>query len=132
MKNIFNYVCVTLAISLAFSCTDLEIEPTDSLITAGFAGVADVESEVANLQNTIANGNLATQDGLFALNEVSTDEYFVPTRGSDWGDNGRWLALHRQTWNAELQDIVNTWRKIKHVFYILGKATAISLNISKT
>ncbi len=115
MKNILNYVCVTLCISLALSCTDLEIEPTDSLITAGFAGVADVESEVANLQNIIANNNLGSQDGLFALNEVSSDEYFVPTRGTDWGDNGRWLAMHRQTWNAELQDIVRSWQELNSV-----------------
>jgi len=24
----------------------------------------------------------------------------VPTRGSDWFDNGTWLELHRQTWSA--------------------------------
>ncbi|WP_350286341.1 RagB/SusD family nutrient uptake outer membrane protein [uncultured Croceitalea sp.] len=115
MKKLFNYVCLTLPIALTFSCTDLEIEGTDSLITDGFAGVANVQGEVSNLENIIAGGNLANQDGLYALNEVSTDEYVVATRGTDWGDNGRWLSIHRQTWNADLQDIRFCWQNLNSV-----------------
>ncbi|UJH66238.1 RagB/SusD family nutrient uptake outer membrane protein [Allomuricauda sp. SCSIO 65647] len=115
MKKITNYLGITLAIAMVFSCTDLEIEATDSLITDGFAGVANVQGEVANIQNIIAGGQLANQEGLFALNEVSTDEYIVPTRGTDWGDNGRWLSIHRQTWNAELSDIVNPWQELNSI-----------------
>ena len=104
-----------IPISMIFSCTDLEIEPTDSLITEGFAGVANAQGEVENISNIIARGNLASQDGLFALNEVSTDEYIVATRGTDWGDNGRWLAIHRQTWDPDLQDIRFSWRELNSV-----------------
>lgn len=115
MKKIISYLCLTLLLVFTFSCTDLEIEPTDSLITEGFAGVANVESEVENLSNIIARGNLASQDGLFALNEVSTDEYVVATRGTDWGDNGRWLAIHRHSWDADLQDIRFCWQELNSV-----------------
>ncbi|GAB4509494.1 MAG: RagB/SusD family nutrient uptake outer membrane protein [Allomuricauda sp.] len=115
MKKIINFFSITLSISLVFSCTDLEIEGTDSLITDGFAGVANVQGEVANIRNIVAGGQLGNQEGLFALNEVSTDEYVVPTRGTDWGDNGRWLSIHRQTWNAELSDIVVPWQQLNSV-----------------
>lgn len=115
MKKIVNYLCLTLPIVLVFSCTDLEIEATDSLISEGFAGVANVEGEVANISNIIAGGGLANQESLFALNEVTTDEYMVPTRGTDWGDNGRWLSIHKQTWNAELSDIVNPWQELNSI-----------------
>ncbi|MBD0777125.1 RagB/SusD family nutrient uptake outer membrane protein [Maribacter sp. ANRC-HE7] len=115
MKKIVNYMCLTLPIVLIFSCTDLEIEGTDSLISEGFAGVANVEGEVANISNIIAGGNLANQEGLFALNEVSSDEYMVPTRGTDWGDNGRWLSIHKQTWNEELADIVKPWQELNSI-----------------
>lgn len=98
-----------------FSCTDLEIEATDSLITDGFAGVANVQGEVTNISNIIAGGDLGNQNGLYALNEVSTDEYLVPTRGTDWGDNGRWLSIHRQTWNAELFDIIQAWQQLNSI-----------------
>ncbi|MEM9001037.1 MAG: RagB/SusD family nutrient uptake outer membrane protein [Bacteroidota bacterium] len=115
MRNIFNYLILTFFISMTFSCTDLEIEATDSLITEGFAGVANVQGEVANISNIIAGGDLANQDGLFALNEASSDEYIVPTRGTDWGDNGRWLAIHRHTWDAELQDVRRAWQRLNSI-----------------
>lgn len=115
MRKLFNYVSIVLLIPMMFSCTDLEIEATDSLISEGFAGVANIEGEVANLANIVAGGALANQESLFALNEVSTDEYLVPTRGTDWGDNGRWLSIHQQTWNAELFDVVQPWQALNSV-----------------
>lgn len=115
MKKITKYLCLALLIPVLFSCTDLEIEATDSLISDGFAGVADVQGEIANISNIISADPLGGQDNLFALNEVSSDEYIVATRGTDWGDNGRWLALHQQTWNAELQDVVQTWQLLNSI-----------------
>ena len=115
MKKITKYLYITLLIPIFFSCTDLDIEATDSLISDGFAGVANVQGEVANIANIIAGGDLGNQNGLFAMNEVSTDEYIVPTRGTDWGDNGRWLAIHQQTWNAELFDVVQPWQQLNSI-----------------
>ncbi len=116
MKKITKYVCLTLLFPVMFSCTDLEIEGTDSLLEGeGFAGVADINGEIANISNIIAGGDLGNQDGLYALNEVSSDEYVVATRGTDWGDNGRWLAIHRHTWNAELQDVVRAWQRLNSI-----------------
>ena len=115
MEKIVKYLCLTLPIILIFSCTNLEIEATDSLISDGFAGVANVQGEVANISNLIAADPLGGQDNLFALNEVSSDEYIVATRGTDWGDNGRWLAMHQHTWNAELSDVVNSWQELNKI-----------------
>jgi|AntRauTorckE5430_2_1112549.scaffolds.fasta_scaffold00039_29 hypothetical protein len=115
MKKIKKYFYLMLLLPVAFSCTDLEIEGTDSLITSGFAGVSDIQGEVANIRNTIATGDLGSQNGLYALNEVSSDEYVVATRGTDWGDNGRWLAIHRHTWDADLQDIRFSWEQLNSV-----------------
>lgn len=115
MKKITKYLSLTLLMSAVFSCTDLEIEATDSLISEGFAGVADVQGEVSNITNIIAGGVLGNQEGLYALNEVTTDEYVVATRGTDWGDNGRWLSMHRHSWNPELFDIVTAWQQLNSI-----------------
>ena len=40
--------------------------------------------------------------GYYNLSEITTDEMVVPTRGSDWFDNGRWLEIYRQTWTANV------------------------------
>ncbi len=118
MKTITKYLCLMLLSSVIFSCTDLEIEGTDSVIAeagAGFTGVEDIQGEVSNIANLIAGGNLQQVGGLYGLNEVSSDEYVVATRGTDWGDNGRWLAMHQHTWNAELSDIVATWQELNGI-----------------
>lgn len=34
------------------------------------------------------------------LNEVTTDEMIVPTRGADWGDGGHWVRLKTHSYNS--------------------------------
>jgi len=101
-----------LALSLIITSCDLEIEETDSLITEGdsdvFNGVEDTDGSVTTLFNDI-NGQLATQENLYALSEVTTDELMVPTRGTDWGDNGLWRTLHSHTWSSTHPHILNVW-----------------------
>jgi len=99
---------------LTVSCTDLEIEATDSIIAEGetvFEGVADVDASLTNLYNDIY-GQLGDQGGFFALNEVTTDETLVPTRGTDWGDNGVWRTLHAHTWSPTHQYVLNVWNNL--------------------
>ncbi len=100
---------------LFIGCTDLEIEGTDSVITDEsegiFNGVENVASSLGNLYNDTW-GQLGDQANFFALNEVSTDETLVPTRGTDWGDNGIWRTLHAHTWSPTHQYILNTWNNL--------------------
>lgn len=100
----------TLALGIN-ACTNLEIEETDSLIenqTGEFTGVADVPATLDGIYDTY-RGQIATQENLYALNEVSTDELLVPTRGTDWGDNGLWRSLHQHTWSPIHPFVRNVW-----------------------
>jgi hypothetical protein len=80
------------------SCTDLTETPHDALTPENafkteqelLAGVAAV---YAQLRATEWVGYITLQD-------LTTDVSIVPTRGSDWYDNGQWLDLHRQTYTA--------------------------------
>lgn len=36
---------------------------------------------------------------IFALSDMTTDEAIIPTRGTDWDDNGMWRVLHQHKWN---------------------------------
>ena len=38
------------------------------------------------------------------MNEVTTDECVVPTRGPDWGDGGRWVRLKKHSYKADDPD----------------------------
>ena len=61
-----------------FGKTDLEIS---SAVGAAYS----------NLSGVASNNHYLT------MNEVTTDECVVPTRGPDWGDGGRWVRLKRHT-----------------------------------
>lgn len=110
MKIIRNKLLYLSALALfSVSCTNLEIEEMDSLVTSneeGFTGVnpgPTLESAYADLR---AFGN---QSNMYALQEVTSDEMLVPTRGTDWGDNGVWRTLHQHTWDVTHVQVLGTW-----------------------
>lgn len=108
MNNLFSGLALGLLLLLpTFSCTDLEIEETDSVISAGFQGVKNADSFVQGIYNSL--DRLGDQANFFALQEVTTDEFLIPTRGTDWGDNGLWRQLHQHQWTAEHQFINTIW-----------------------
>lgn len=92
------------------SCTDLEIEETDSFITDGFQGLENPTSSLESLYGSI-RGQLSDQANTYALNEVTTDAQIIPTRGADWGDNGRWRKLHQHEWGLEDTDVITPFEQ---------------------
>lgn len=107
-----------VVLGLILSSCSLDIEETDSLLTEGasdvFNGVENPQGSVDNLYSNLrgADGQPAqmnTQEELYALSVATTDEQLVPTRGTDWGDNGVWRTLHTHDWSDTHRDIVNVW-----------------------
>lgn len=78
---------------------------TITATTDGIDGTAEVDVKL-ELLDDLASMYAQLRDqsrGLgayYVLSEVSSDEMIVPTRGTDWFDNGSWLELHRHTWTA--------------------------------
>lgn len=83
-----------LLLSPILGCTDLTEVPKSAIspdqyykneaeIVGGLAAV------YASMQQVVQNS--------YDIAEITTDEIIVPTRGSDWYDNGQWLDLHYQT-----------------------------------
>lgn len=101
-----------LALLVLMPSCDLDIEESDSFITQGesaiFNGVEDVDGYLTNIYNSIS-GQAGDQANLYALTEVTTDELVVPTRGTDWGDNGVWRTLHQHTWSSTHPQILQVW-----------------------
>ena len=86
LKQTNRYLALPLlAGAMLTSCTDLEVEPTDSLLADGFSGLTSEAStsQVTAMYNDLY-GYFGTQANLYALNEVTTDALLVPTRGADW------------------------------------------------
>ena len=98
---------------LAPACTDLTEVPQSSITpdhfytneTEAVGGLASVYAGLRNFDEEYYN-----------VSEVSTDEIIVPTRGTDWYDNGKWLDIHRQTWTANspgaLGNMNDAWNQL--------------------
>jgi hypothetical protein len=91
-------------------CTNLTEVPPDALTpTNAFHTDAEVLAGVASVYATLRS----TMDDRYNISEVTTDEIIVPTRGSDWYDNGRWLELFKHTWTSSsgstLTDMNGAW-----------------------
>src|SRR5207237_10657933 len=85
-----------LALGMA-GCTDLTETPRDALTPENaFKNDAEILAGAASVYAQLRR----TQWGYYNLSEITTDEQIVPTRGSDWFDNGRWLEIYRQTWTS--------------------------------
>ncbi|WP_366935438.1 RagB/SusD family nutrient uptake outer membrane protein [uncultured Christiangramia sp.] len=120
MKNRKYFTLIPACALLVFSaCTDLEIEETDSIIvnqTGEFTGVGDVDATLSGIYDAV-RGQLETQENLYGLNEVSSDEFLVPTRGTDWGDNGVWRTLHQHSWSPIHQFVRNVWNDQNSIIF---------------
>src|SRR5688572_32320887 len=104
-KNKVTIILLSAFFIFVGACTDLEVEEKDSVVieteTGSFSGIdpaTGLTSAYADLRND-PPGQFTVQNNVYALLEVTTDEYLVPTRGTDWGDNGVWRSLHQHTWD---------------------------------
>jgi hypothetical protein len=105
-----NAVLAALVALPPLACTDLTEVPNDALTPDNaFKSDAELIAGIASVYARLRN----PMWGYYNLSEITTDEIIVPTRGSDWFDNGRWLEIYRQTWTANsgsaLDDMNGAW-----------------------
>lgn len=86
--------------AVAPSCTDLDEElfsqvSADNFFQTEEELVSALGAAYTSLYGFAGNGTV------WGIQEVSSDEVVVPTRGPDWGDGGHWVRLHQQNWTAE-------------------------------
>jgi starch-binding outer membrane protein, SusD/RagB family len=102
------FLVAALVLPFSQSCTNLD-ENIYSVVTPDNYG--KTEEEIISLLGDAYQkfSNWASGDGTLALQEVSTDEMVVPTRGSDWDDGGNWRRLHLHTWTYEDYQTNDGW-----------------------
>ncbi len=101
-------------LGLMAGCTKLD-EKLNGSLTSDQAAAALGSGGTALLLNA-AYADLAgpffSQDQVFSLEENTSDESLVPTRGGDWDDNGVWRVLHNHTWNADHGQITSVFNNL--------------------
>src|SRR5688572_17739748 len=92
-------------------CTDLEEEVLDESLTGGATEDQITDGALAPVYAVLPNLYLHTN--YFALQEISTDEAILPYRGgTDWGDNGIYIDMHRHTYTPAHVRIRDAWNSI--------------------
>jgi hypothetical protein len=105
------------------ACTDLKEEVLDETLSAKLTDEEAANGLIAPVYALLPDLFLHTR--YFALQEISTDEAILPYRGgTDWGDNGIYLALHQHNTTSTDPNVTSTWNTL--VQSISRSITAIS------
>ena len=110
MKSI-KYTGICGILCLLAACTDLTPEVfTDVRKEDYFQTTAQFSTLIANAYSQLAGEyGYIYREGYWSMQEYTTDEVVVPTRGTDWYDAGVPIAMHTQTWETNTRDINNGW-----------------------
>jgi hypothetical protein len=101
-------------------CTKLDEKILDEASVAGLTDKQLAEGTVAPVYGVLPNLFQHTQ--YFALQEISTDEAILPYRGgTDWGDNGIYISLHKHETTSGDPNVRNTWNNI-----VLGLSRSVT------
>jgi starch-binding outer membrane protein, SusD/RagB family len=96
------------AIVAGTGCTKLNEKVLDESSATGLTPKQAAEGAIAPVYSQLPNIFLHTN--YLAIQEISTDEAILPYRGgTDWGDNGIYLALHRHASTSTDPNLRNTW-----------------------
>ncbi len=114
---------VIVTIAITNSCTKLKEEVLDESSVAGLTAKQQAEGITAPIYAKLEDVFLHTT--YFDLQEISTDEAILPFRGgTDWGDNGIYVQMHKHETISSDANIRSTWT---HILTGLSRAvTAIN------
>ncbi len=108
MKNIFKILLIGLTVF--YGCTDLEEEILDETTGEENLVYENLYALVAPTYNSFAQLYFIRQ--VFGIQEVTTDELMIPTRGTDWFDGGIWQMHYLHTWLPQHEHIVMCWNAL--------------------
>lgn len=111
IKKIFYILSLLTVITILGSCTKLNEEILDETSTTGSTDKEIAEGIIAPVYAILPGLFQHTQ--YFALQQISTDEAILPYRGgTDWGDNGIYLSLHKHETTSSDPNVRNVWNNI--------------------
>jgi hypothetical protein len=109
MKTKYNILAACAA--LLAGCVDLEPEVyTDVLKDDYYQTPEQFATLLANAYSQLAGEyGYVYREGYWSMQEYTGDAVAVPTRGTDWADNGVPLAMNQHRWEENTRDVNNGW-----------------------
>src|SRR5664279_5331133 len=120
--NRYNYLkTVTILLittsAIGIGCTKLNQNLKNTLTPTEASNAFNASLFLRNAYNDVGAPYSQIANDVSALNDCSGDEQAVPTRKTDWGDNGAWIALHQHNWPVDdgEQLHINTWNDLNKI-----------------
>ncbi|MBS1545737.1 MAG: RagB/SusD family nutrient uptake outer membrane protein [Bacteroidetes bacterium] len=110
-----NLVSLLTILLVLVSCSDLE-EKYGGNLTSDQVGTSDTKPLYDNIHRAL-QGAFQNPFEVIALSEIPTDESMIPTRASNWDDNGVWRQLHLHKWTADHQSVVGAFVDLSGVVF---------------
>jgi hypothetical protein len=109
-KHLLLYMLLPVIVIVS-GCTKLNEQVLDESSASGLSEKQAAEGIIAPVYALLPS--IFTHTNYFALQEISTDEAILPYRGgTDWGDNGIYIAMHTHNFATTDPNIRNTWNLI--------------------
>ncbi len=130
-KKITTFIIPAFAIIAFAGCTKLDEKLKSTLTSEQAASSLGAAGTGLLLQAAYADlaGPLHSQDQVFSLEENTSDESLVPTRGGDWDDNGVWRVLHSHGWNADHSQVLSVFNSLNKINF--DATNVLNFNPSK-
>jgi hypothetical protein len=127
-KKILSLTLLLTGITFINSCTKLQENVLDESSVVGLTDKQIAEGIIAPVYAGLPT--IFQHVTYFALQEISTDEAILPYRGgTDWGDNGIYMSLHRHESLSNDPNIRATWNAITQgISRSLSAITSLSTN----
>ena len=109
MKNIFGTLVMGAACLAAATSCSVEPEFYSQVVPETFYNSQDAVWQRFNRSFTHWRWYLGQSDSRWALQELGTDEYVCPTRGSDWFDGANYQKFHHHEYSEDMTRISDGW-----------------------
>lgn len=111
MITTFKKIMLAVIVLVGISCTKLEENVLDESSIQGQTDKQVADGLIAPVYARLPD--IYRHTTLFALSEISTDEAILPYRGgTDWGDNGIYISLHKHETTSTDPNVRDTWNLI--------------------
>lgn len=95
-----------LAVLCFTGCTKLDEVVLDEVLGDDASSPAGA---LAAAYDRLGDRTFVDNGGVFSLQEYTTDVAMLPTRGSDWGDGGKWRSMKEFTWAPDNAIVTDNW-----------------------
>ena len=126
-KYLSLFLAGTVSLAGTISCTNLDEE------ILGSKYIDETQpGQISGTAQELLNGTynqlsiMSSFDVVFSLQEVSSDELQMPTRGADWGDFGRWRQLHQHQWTPRNTSVVSSWDELNRGSYRANQVISLA------